>query len=150
MSSKFDGENYTEWYYGLWGDSSFPLDQGGDVQDGLAWAVFKPDAGDVKRYPELTDAPRVVLQENSDGFVTGRTAIAYADGLAIFETGSGHYIENLGTGGIHWMSDGVDMYTDDNGNSIWPGTSEFYRAAQADLELGSADYWEAYFPDVER
>lgn len=43
------------------------------------------------------------------------------------------------------IGDGVDSYFDENGEALSPGTIEFYRALQNDLETSYSDFLEAYF-----
>ncbi len=48
---------------------------------------------------------------------------------------------------LHWLSDGVDMFADENDEPISPGTLEWWLAAYEWLG-DEATLMEAYFPEV--
>lgn len=93
---------------------------------------------------EIDEDVREFLDE-----LTPSSAIARYRDLVVHEYVIGYEIEHIPSGKTHWMSDGVDMFFNENAEAISPGTAEFNNAMQVDISSygGYRDYMEAYFPE---
>lgn len=71
--------------------------------------------------------------------------------IEIYEAASGFYIELRITGEIRPIGDGVDMFLNEDGSSIYPGTPEFYENLKqmADSDYQVNELLQAYFPCYE-
>lgn len=67
--------------------------------------------------------------------------------LAVIERASGFELRHLATGRTHWLSDGVDVLTDEHGKTLSPGTPEF-TALWSEALNSEPEAMEAYFPDL--
>jgi hypothetical protein len=93
-------------------------------------------------HPEAVGASK----KTADGYAPDYTGewISSDGQFHIYETGSDFQIEHVPSGESRSMGDGVDMFTDAEGNSLEIGSSAFGKAMQ-DL-LNTSDFGEAYFP----
>lgn len=69
--------------------------------------------------------------------------------LRVMEVSTGFYLYHNPTTQTRWLSDGVDMFYDNNYKAISPGTMEWWFAACEWLE-DETELMEAYFPEVKR
>jgi hypothetical protein len=73
--------------------------------------------------------------------------VTYSD-LTVYEGHTGFWIyqeSDPSPNNEHCLGDGVDMFTDENGESIMVSTPEFYALLTTDLVTNYDDYMEAYF-----
>lgn len=78
--------------------------------------------------------------------------IAHYQDITVYENFNGYgvsYVPKDREPVYREMSDGVDVYLDHHLKSISPGTDEFNKAVQEDLESNYEEWIEAYFPSTE-
>ena len=91
-------------------------------------------------YGKARDLSRHAPDRDSPGVWTNEDAR-----IAVRETFNGFDIEDLDTGVVRGMGDGVDMFTDRRDRSLWPGTREFNEAMRREVEGNAGELREAYF-----
>ncbi len=80
-----------------------------------------------------------LLEEAEENPAPAFRMVEYTDGYAI---------EHIPTGQEAWTSDGVDMFHDEEGRALSPGTDEFDEAFIGWLREDEDAIYEAYFPHL--
>jgi len=73
----------------------------------------------------------------------------YRPVFRVDEYSSGFEVEHIPTGQSHWMSDGVDALSSDDGQSWKPGTPGFREAWEHILNEDASTTYDSYFPDLD-
>jgi len=68
--------------------------------------------------------------------------------FAVIEHHSFFAVQHIPTGQQHPMGDGVDALSNDDGETLIPGTPGFVEAWEAALNANKGETLEAYFPDL--
>lgn len=73
----------------------------------------------------------------------------YKPVFRVNEHSSGFEVEHVATGQTHWMGDGVDTLSSDDGQPWKPGTPGFREAWECLLNEDASTIYEAFFPDLD-